>query len=107
MRGVREALQLEPVFGSYYLVLGKDGSALDKGWAATSLLARSSSLSSRIAEDIAKDFRWSTPLPADQRGASSLGIAGSGRLFPEVFGRPPADPCIRSGPQCAWRGARS
>ena len=29
------ALQLEPVFGSYYLVLGKDGSALDKGWAAT------------------------------------------------------------------------
>ena len=29
------ALQLESVFGSYYLVLGKDGSALDKGWAAT------------------------------------------------------------------------
>ena len=101
------ALQLESVFGSYYLVLGKDGSALDKGWAATlpGWHAATRCLS-RSAEDLAKDFRWSAPLPADQRGASSLGIAGFGGLFPEVFGRPPADPCIRSGPQCAWGRAR-
>ena len=26
------AVQLKPVFGNYYLVMGKEGSALDKGW---------------------------------------------------------------------------